>query len=67
MAGMTPTGLKPLLVDDCDCEGPFTKALFDRGEDIVEGVSGRRKIDDTYENLNSNLISVASVPADKTF
>ena len=67
MSGLTPAGYFPPLVNECDCEGPFTKALFDKGESMDEGVSGRRKIDSSYENLNMHLIDIASVPADKTF
>jgi hypothetical protein len=59
--------MNPLLVDECDCEGPFTEAAFRAGENMIDGVSGRKKMDSSWAEYEHSRPTIASVPVDKTY
>lgn len=42
---------------DCDCEEAITEENFRAAEDLQEGISGRRRIDSTYENDGHSMVN----------
>lgn len=39
-----------MLVDECEQEDMTVLGQFKSGQDLQEGISGRKRIDSTYEN-----------------
>lgn len=59
MAALTPDTVR---YDAFDCEEPITEKNFQAAEDLQEGISGRRSIDSSYENVLGNNKTVVNAP-----
>ncbi len=57
MAAMTPVSpSQAIKYEQYDEEKPITTRGFEDKSDINDGVSGRRKIDSSYENVDYELL-----------
>lgn len=54
---MTPvSAIQAIMFEDSDSDGPFSTKSFQAKDDITEGVSGKQRIDTTFENTDYELL-----------